>query len=193
MQDKAIAQAGSGLWARPAECLAAHVMYEGPAQSELGEHPVALLSAAVLTLARRESGMSRADLAARASVPAEVVDQAENGIRPAWALPYHTFTAVADTVASLSPWMRGMFETAATCDLLLSCILEGSQAFATDALGWDGSHDLAWAMLRWAISGRRLDRAQLSLLATRASALAGSSSPDAWVGEMILALCRGDR
>lgn len=193
MHDKATVPAGGGVSPQTAQHRAEGAVAGGPAADGPGEHSVAAISAEVLRLTRRESRLSRSDFAARAGVATDVVTQAEDGTRPAWALPDSEFTALASTVSALSPWMRGMFETAAACDLLLSCILDGGQAFATDVVAGAGSHDLAWAMLRWVVAGPRLGRAQLWLLDRQASALAVSSSPDAWVGELILALRRGDQ
>lgn len=191
----------------------APVLEDGLAAEDLGEHPVAVLSAAVLRAARTGCHASQDDFARRAGIPAAVVVGAEAGTRPAWALSYGKFSALADAVAAASPWTAGMFETAAACDLLLSCVLDGDQAFAADVMTAMGTRDLAAVLLQWAITGapvawheecgglicpacRRpgqlLSRGQVTLLSTRAAALAASSSPDAWVGVRILAACRGD-
>lgn len=93
-----------------------------------------------------------------------------------------------------------VFETATACDLLLSCVLNGDQVMATDVLTEACSRDLAWALLRLAITsepdqGNRVaEDAQLPdhllvLLSERAAVLAGSGSPDAWAGAEILVAC----
>ena len=176
--------------------------------------PVAVLSAAVLVAARAAYGEDRADLAARAGLDVHVVDGAEDGTRPAWALPYPEFMAIAEAVAAPHPSWRELFETAAACDLLMTCLLDGDQAMATDVLADDDTRDTTVALLRWAItgdsrsvqragltpweradgpSGRLLNDEQRALLRQRAAALARSSSPDAWVGAEILAIFGGDR
>src|SRR5207302_127551 len=103
---------------------------------------------------------------------------------------------------------------AAACDLLMTCLLDGDQAMATDALADDDTRDTTVALLRWAITGdsRSAQRAglipcerrggpsggllsdvQRALLRQRAAVLARSCSPDAWVGAEILAVFGGDR
>ncbi len=178
----------------------------GVVAEDLGEHPVAVLSAAVLTAARRAYQESRANFARRAGLAPDVVGGAEDGTRPAWALPYFEFTALADAVSVLNPWMRSMFETAAACDLLLSCVLNGDQVLATDALAEVGSQDLARTLLRWAVTGelrapgreimpgteQLLSDVQVTLLRERAEALVSSDSPDAWIGAEIVSVCWGE-
>jgi hypothetical protein len=198
---------------------------------------VAVLSAAVLAAARTGYRESQADFAARAEVGLRVVQDAEDGTRPAWELPYPEFVALADAVATPHPSWHDLFETAAACDLLVTCLLDGDQAMATDVLADDDTRDTTVALLRWAItgdsraaqdtgiaplqvpsheaggvtcpacggrrdetgarecghSGRLLSDTQATLLRQRAAALAGSSSPDAWVGAEILAIFGGDR
>ena len=143
-----------------------------------------------------------------------MVDGAEDGTRPAWASPYPEFMALADAVAAPHSSWRELFETAAACDLLVTCLLDGDQAMATDVLADDDTRDTTVALLRWAItgdsrsvqragltlcergnepSGRLLGGEQRALLRQRAAALARSSSPDAWVGAEILAVFGGDR
>ena len=114
--------------------------------------PVAALSAAVLMAARAAYSENRADLAARAGLGVPVVDGAEDGIRPAWELPYAEFMALADAVAMPHPLWRDLFETAAACDLLMTCLLDGDQAMATDVLA-DDTRDMTVVLLRWAITG----------------------------------------
>lgn len=192
---------------------AAPVLEDGLAAEDLGEHPVVVLSAAVLRAARTGCHASQDDFARRAGVPAAVVVGVEAGTSPAWALSYCRFSALADAVAAASPWTPAMFETAAACDLLLSCVLDGDQVFAADVMTAMGTRDLAAVLLQWAITGapvtrheecgglicpacgqtgQLLSRDQVTLLSKRAAALAASSSPDAWVGVRILAACRGD-
>jgi len=161
---------------------------------DLGEHVVAALSSAVLRSARRAQG--RDGFAARAGVPEAVVIAAETGACPAWALPYEEFAALAGAVEV--SWPRLVFETAAACDLLLSCVLNGDLILVTDVLTEPGSRDLARVLLRQAIAGRpggwleaRLPVELLWLLRERATALLGSGSPDAWVGAEILAAWPG--
>jgi hypothetical protein len=176
--------------------------------------PVAALSAAVLVTARIAYGEDRADLAARTRLAVHVVDGVESGTRPAWALPYPEFMAIAEAVAAPHPSWRELFETAAACDLLMTCLLDGDQAMATDVLADDDTRDTTVALLRWAItgdsrsvqragltpweradgpSGRLLNDEQRAPLRQRAAALARSSSPDAWVGAEILAIFGTDR
>jgi hypothetical protein len=179
-----------------------------------GRQPVTVLSAAVLMAARTRCHENRADFAARAQLSFHVVEGAEDGTRPAWELPYAEFMALTDAVAASCPSWRELFETAAACDLLVTCLLDGDQAMATDVLTDDDTRDTTVALLRWAItgdcrsvqraglalcergdepSGRLLGGEQRALLRQRAAALARSSSPDAWVGAEILAVFGGDR
>jgi hypothetical protein len=175
--------------------------------------PVTVLSAAVLMAARTRCHENRADFAARAQLSFHVVEGAEDGTSPAWELPYAEFMALADAVAASCPSWRELFETAAACDLLITCLLDGDQAMATDALADDDTRDVTVALLRWAITGESqaaqdtglappevpspeecehpshlLSDAQRTLLRQRAAALARSCSPDAWVGAEILAI-----
>ena len=131
--------------------LAEWIQEDGPAVGRPGQHPVAVLSAAMLRTARARCQESQAEFAARAGVALDVVQGAEDGTCPAWALPYADFTALADAVAAWWPWPA--FETAAGCDLLLSCILNGDQVLATDVLAEDGTRELARSLLRWAVTG----------------------------------------
>jgi hypothetical protein len=98
------------------------------------------------------------------------------------------FSALSDAIPAVSPRMHGIFETATACDLLLSCVLDGDQAFATDVLITGETQELASALLHWAITGRLLSDVQVSLLAERARALAASGGPDAWVGARLLTI-----
>jgi hypothetical protein len=177
-----------------------------------------VLSAAVLVAARSGCHENRADFAARAQLSFHVVEGAEDGTRPAWELPYAEFMALADAVAATHSAWRELFETAAACDLLMACLLDGDQAMATDVLADDDTRDATVALLRWAItgnsqavqdmgfvpprvsspeecehSGHLLSDAQRTLLRQRAAALARSCSPDAWVGAEILAIFGGVR
>jgi hypothetical protein len=179
---------------------------------------VTVLSAAVLVAARSGCHENRANFAARAQLSFHVVEGAEDGTRPAWELPYAEFIALADAVAATHPAWRELFETAAACDLLMACLLDGDQAMATDVLADDDTRDATVALLRWAItgnsqavqdmgfvpprvsspeecehSGHLLSDAQRTLLRQRAAALARSCSPDAWVGAEILAIFGGVR
>ena len=61
--------------------------------------------------------------------------------------------ALADAVAASHPSWRELFETAAACDLLVTCLLDGDQAMATDVLADDDTRDMTVALLRWAITG----------------------------------------
>jgi hypothetical protein len=168
----------------------------------------------VLIRARAAYGEDRADLAARAGLGVHVVEGAEDGTRPAWALQYAEFMALADAMAVPQPSWRELFETAAACDLLMTCLLDGDQAMATDVLADDDTRDMTVALLRCAITGdsrsaqcaglipyeRRdgpasglLNDVQRTLLQQRAAVLARSCSPDSWVGVEILAVFAGDR
>jgi hypothetical protein len=180
--------------------------------------PVTALSAALLVAARTGCHENRAGFAARAQLSFHVVEGAEDGTCPAWELQYAEFMALADAVAASDPSWRELFETAAACDLLVTCLLDGDQAMATDVLADDDTRDVAVALLRWAItgdsqaaqsagfaapqvpspeerghSGRLLSDVQWTLLRQRAAALARSCSPDAWVGAEILAIFEGAR
>ena len=119
----------------------------------LGRHPVAVLSASVLKAARTGCGESQEEFAVRAGVDLHVVRGAEDRTRPVWDLPYATFTALSDAVSALNPSLRTVFETAAECDLMLTCVTRGDQAFSTDALADDDTRDLAVGLLRWAVTG----------------------------------------
>ena len=203
-------------------------------------YPVTVLSASVLKAARTGYGESLEDLAARAGVGLHVVEGAENGSRPVWDLPYGTFTALGDAVSVLNPSLRTVFETGAACDLLLTCVIRGEQAFSTEVLADDDIRDLAVGLLRWAVKGefrlpgdagcmrlpvlwawheecggwvcpacgwclcetgpggcghrgQLLGDVDLAVLRCRASELATSGSPDAWVGAEILAVFGGAR
>lgn len=95
-----------------------------PAMEESsGEHRVAVLSASLLRTVMSTYGQSHEAFAVRAGVAAEVVAGAACGKCPAWGLPYEEFTAIAGAIAVV--WPSAVFETAAACDLLLSCILNG--------------------------------------------------------------------
>jgi hypothetical protein len=112
-----------------------------------------VLSAAVLQAARTGYGESRAEFAARAGVEPGLLAAAEDGSYPAWGLPYAEFTAFAGAVSALDPPLGEMFEAAAACDLLVTCVMRGDQAFSTDVLADDDTRDLAIGLLRWAITG----------------------------------------
>jgi hypothetical protein len=183
-----------------------------------GRQPVTALSAAVLVAARTGCHENRADFAARAQLSFHVVEGAEDGTSPAWELPYAEFMTLADAVAASCPSWGELFETAAACDLLVTCLLDGDQAMATDVLADDDTRDVTVALLRWVLtgesravqdagfappqvpssgecehSGHLLSDAQRTLLRQRAAALARSCSPDAWVGAEILAVFGGAR
>lgn len=169
---------------------------EHPAMSRLAledpaEHRVAALSASLLRTVMITYDETNEQFAARAGVAAEVVAEALSGACPCWALPYDDFTATADAVEAM--WPSPVFETAAACDLLLSCVLNGDQVMATDVLTDPCSYDLARALLRLATAGEAPDsllpQDVLTLLADQAIALAASGSPDAWVGVELLAAC----
>ena len=118
-----------------------------------GERPVAVLSSAVLAAARAGHGESLAQFALRAGADPAVVEGAEDGTRPAWDLPYTEFAALSDAVSMLNPLLREVFETATACDLLVTCVMRGDQAFSTDVLADDDMRDLAVGLLRWAVTG----------------------------------------
>lgn len=211
MRDQPIPQVGSATSAPCAYDLAGHGSEAGSAADQWGAGPVAALSAAALRLARESYGENQAEFAVRAGLAPTVVERAEDGTHPVWALPYSDFAALADTVSALNPWLRTLFETAAACDLLLWCVLDGDQVFATDVLTQPGTQDLARSLLRLTITGepaahattaggavlpggrRLLNAVQVALLHERAAALATSGSPDEWVGRVILAACGGDQ
>src|SRR5258708_15645639 len=128
---------------------------EYPATGQLAledpaEHRVAALSASLLRAVMFTYGEDHEAFAARAGVAAEVVAEALGGTCPAWALPYDEFKAIADAVAAM--WPCEVFETAAACDLLLSCVLNGDHVMATDVLTDPCTQDLARALLRLAIT-----------------------------------------
>src|SRR6266568_3197570 len=89
----------------------------------LSGHKVAVLSASVLRAARTGYRESREGFAARAGVDLHVVEGVEAGSRPVWDLPYATFTAMGDAVSVLNPSLRTVFEVAAACDLMLTCVM----------------------------------------------------------------------
>ena len=122
-------------------------------QTTTGAPPVTVLSASVLIAARTGYRESREDFAVRADVPLRVVEAVEGGSRPAWDLPYATFSALGGAVSVLSPSMCTVFETAAACDLMLTCVMRGDHAFSTDVLADDDTRDLAVGLLRWAVTG----------------------------------------
>jgi len=163
------------------------------ALDEPGEHQVAVLSAAVLQAVMNTYGDDYEALAVRVGVAAGIVAEAIGGTRPAWALPYEEFMALADLVAAL--WPCEVFETAAACDLLLSCILNGDQFIAADVLTDPCSQNLARTLLRLAVASEPgsnlLPGDLLAFLRERAAALADSRSPDAWIGVEILLTCLG--
>jgi hypothetical protein len=130
-----------------------HKITSGQAAAEQAAIHVAALSAAVLVAARTGYQESREDFAARAGVDLHVVEGVEDGTCPAWDLPYATFSALGDAVSVLNPSLRTIFETAAACDLLLTCVMRGDQTFATDVLADDDTRDLAVGLLRWAVAG----------------------------------------
>jgi|HubBroStandDraft_1064217.scaffolds.fasta_scaffold111811_1 hypothetical protein len=169
----------------------------GPvAAEEDGGHRVATLSVALLRAVMTTCHDDHERFAVRAGVAAEVIAEAVAGTHPAWALPYDEFTAIAAAVAAL--WPGRVFETAAACDLLLSCVLDGDLVMATDVLTEPCSRDLARALLGNVLTsetgtaaGVSLPVDLLALLTERAAALADSESPDAWVGTEILAATIG--
>jgi hypothetical protein len=174
---------------------------------DLGEHTVSVLSSALLRAVRWRHGEGHEGFALRAGVATEVVIAAEDGTCPAWALPYDDFMALAEATACCA---LAALETAVACDLLLTCVLNGDQVFATDVVMELGSRNLAWVLLSLAIAGGSdralpgvgslklvenvvtLDDAQVALLRERVEALAASASPDAWVGAEIAAVCGGE-
>jgi hypothetical protein len=170
------------------------------ASADSARQRVTVLSASLLQAVMILSGEDHAGLAGRAGVDASVVSEVVGGTCPAWALPYEQFTALADVAAA--SWPPAAFETAAACDLLLTCVLNGDQSMATDVLTELRSRDLARALLRLALTSEpdsatglaepsMVTSDLLALLSQRAAALAGSDSPDAWVGVEILTACAG--
>ncbi len=211
MRNQSTAHVGAVTGGPRAEGPAGRVLDVGPEIGDLRQHPITTLSAAVLKAARQGDRERWAGFAARAGVAPEVVHDAENGTRPAWALPYFEFTALTDAVSALNPALRDVFEVAAACDLILSCVLAGDQTFATDILMQPGSQDLVRALLRLAVTGESVvglagpgfaklfggcgpfAPSQVARLRQQAAALASSGSPDAWVGVEIAAICSGDQ
>jgi hypothetical protein len=203
------------------------------------KRPVAVLSACVLKATRTECRESQEGFAVRAGVSLHVVEGIEDRSCPVWKLPYAAFIALGDAVSVLNSSLRAVFETAAACDLVLTCVMRGDQAFSTDVLADDDTRDLGVSLLRWAVTGefrlpgyagrvqvpvlwawheecggwvcptcgwcpcrpgascghrgQLLADADLAILRARASALARSESPDAWVGAEILAVFGGAR
>jgi hypothetical protein len=165
----------------------------GPGRA--GGYRVAVLSAALLRAVIREAGGGYGGFADRAGVAGAVVSAAADGTRPAWALPYAEFTAIAAEVAEQRP--GAAFETAAACDLLLTSVLNGDLVMATDVLTEPSCRDLARDLLALAVAGTPgsgpglpvpalLPPGLVAVLGERAAALAGSGSPDAWAGREIL-------
>jgi hypothetical protein len=164
------------------------------------EHQITVLSAALLRSVINTCGQDLVSFAESAGLAAEVMAGVLSGLEPAWALPYDHFTALADAVAAV--WPCEAFETATACDLLLSCVLDGEQHMATDVLTEPSSQGLARALIRLVASSAAddgestakralLPEGLLAPLTDQATALAGSRSPDAWVGLEILAALPG--
>jgi hypothetical protein len=157
------------------------------------EHPVTVISSAVLRAGRAVLGDSREMFAARARVSVELVVGIEDGTRRAWDLPGPQMTAVMD---ALDPETGENFWTATSCDLLLTDVLSGDWAgvAASDALTDPAQIEAARMLLRWAVQGTAgygsplLSGAERDLLRVRAAELAASGTGDAWVGAHLLAL-----
>lgn len=152
-----------------------------PTSDETTGQRIAVLSAALLRAVMTTYGEDHEALATRVGVPNNVIAAAADGTSPAWALPYDEFTALAGAVATL--WPCALFETATACDLLLTSIVNGDHYMATDVLTDPGSQHLAWALLQAAKA--MLPQNLQDLLRERTAELAGSGSPDAWVGKQI--------
>jgi hypothetical protein len=152
-----------------------------PSTREIAGHSIAVLSVALLRAVMATYGEDHEAFAARAGVPGNVIAAAADGTGPAWALPFDDFNALADAVAAL--WPCALFETAAACDLLLTSIVNGDHYLATDVLTDPSSQYFAWALLQAAEA--MLPKHLQDLLSDQAAELAGSASPDAWVGEQI--------
>src|SRR5277367_2184724 len=76
---------------------------------------VTALTSAVLQAAHRRHRESLNEFALRAGIPPDVAAAAEDGTRPAWAMPYPQFADLADAAASGDPALRQLFETAVAC------------------------------------------------------------------------------
>lgn len=168
--------------------LALPVLGDELASEDSGEYRVAVLSAGLLQAVINTYGEGYEGFSIRFGLPAGIVAKTASGAWPAWALPYEEFTAIAGAVGVL--WPCAAFEITAACDLLLSCVLNGDHVMATDVLTDPCTRELARALLRKAQDNLLSDEL-LVLLSRRAVALAGSGSPDAWVGLDILTTCRG--
>jgi hypothetical protein len=107
----------------------------------------------VLRAARTGYLESKERFAARAGVGLSVVEGIEDRSCPVWELPYATFSALGDAVSALDQALGAVFETAAACDLVLTCVMRGERAFSTDVLAEDDTRDLAVGLLRWAVTG----------------------------------------
>ena len=115
--------------------------------------PVAVLSAAVLIAARAAYSEDRADLAARAGLDVHAVDGVEEWYAPGLDNALSRVHGDRRGGGGPHPSWRELFETAAACDLLMTCLLDGDQAMATDVLADDDTRDTTVALLRWAITG----------------------------------------
>ncbi len=200
MHDQPNAPPGSSTRVREPRSLEEPSVDEVAAPGDLVERGVATLSAAVLRFVRRARQETQELLAARAGISPSVVGAAEDGTHPVWLLEHNEFDALADAVSADCPWLSGVFETAAACDLVLSLVLAGEQTMATDVLAQPCSRYMARSMLRWAVgstdnvwSAPGLGDWQLALLIARAAALAASGSPDSWLGTEILRACGDER
>jgi transcriptional regulator with XRE-family HTH domain len=144
---------------------------DGPVVDEQPGWPGAAISGAVLRAVRAAAQESREQFATRAGISIEVAAEAEDGICPAWALPYEEYEAIETAVAAGNPGLSDVFATAACCDLFVTGLLKGDTEVEDGALAaMLGEHaNLAWSLLTWAVTGV-LDGAAAEHLTVSASA-----------------------
>lgn len=121
----------------------------------LGEHPVSVISSAVLRAGRDEQGEDSNAFAARAGIAPAVVAAIEDGAHPAWALAAPDLEAVAVALSQRRPGLGQVFTVATACDLLLTSLVNGDTETEEGTLAaLDGDYlAMARSLLAWAVTG----------------------------------------
>lgn len=165
--------------------------------------PVTALSSLIMTVGRDEMSELAEEFAARAGVSPELVEAIGNGKRPAWAIDGPEVFKVADAMREET---AGLFLTAANCDLMIENVLRGdtatASAAAAEVLNDPKRREAARSLLTmavqagtgtapspwhtWSAKEPLLDAEDRELLRARATEIAGSGTPDAWLGDEIL-------